>query len=167
MTVVATQDPYIPPLDEVRDDVRENVIRKKALTLAQERAAEAARALGEADDFRAAAEEAEYTVGSSDMVGRRGSPARGRRQRRRGRGGVRDGAGRRERADRDRGTVAVLHLVEREDASAEDLDAQRDRLRDQLVATRQGQFFTAYMARVKERLAIDVDLAALERAFSA
>lgn len=60
-----------------------------------------------------------------------------------------------------------MHLVEREDASAEDLDAQRDRLRDQLVATRQGQFFTAYMTRVKERLAIDVDLAALERAFSA
>ena len=64
-------------------------------------------------------------------------------------------------------TVAVVRLVEREDASAADLDEQRETLRDQLVATRQGQFYTAYMTRVKERLAIDVDLGALERAFSA
>ena len=60
-----------------------------------------------------------------------------------------------------------MRLVDREDASAEDLEAQRDGLRNQLVATRQGQFFSAYMTRVKERLAIDVDLGALERAFSA
>ena len=167
VTVVATQDPYIPPLDEVRDDVRENVIRKKALTLAQERAAEAARALGEADDFQSAAEEAEYAVGSSDMVGR-GAPLPGV--------GVSAAVeavafamepGTVSEPIETGGAVAVVHLVEREDASAEDLDVQRDRLRDQLVATRQGQFFTAYMTRVKERLAIDVDLAALERAFSA
>ena len=167
VTVVATQDPYIPPLDEVRDDVRENVIRKKALTLAQERAAEAARVLGEADDFRAAAEEAEYALGSSDMVGR-GAPLP--------EVGISAAVeavafamepGAVSEPIETGSTVAVLHLVEREDASAEDLDAQRDRLRDQLVATRQGQFFTAYMTRVKERLAIDVDLAALERAFSA
>ena len=167
VTVVATQDPYVPPLDEVRDDVRENVIRKKALTLAQERAAEAARALGEADDFQAAAEEAEYAVGSSDMVGR-GAPLP--------EVGVSAAVeavafamepGAVSEPVETGGTVAVVHLVEREDASAEDLEAQRDRLRDQLVATRQGQFFTAYMTRVKERLAIDIDLAALERAFSA
>ena len=167
VTVVATQEPYVPPLDEVRDDVRENVIRKKALTLAQERAAEAARALGEADDFQAAAEEAEYAFGSSDMVGR-GAPLP--------EVGVSAAVeavafamepGAVSEPIEAGGTVAVVHVVEREDASAEDLAAQRDQLRDQLVATRQGQFFTAYMTRVKERLAIDVDLAALERAFSA
>ena len=167
VTVVATQDPYIPPLDEVRDQVREDVIRKKALTMAQARAAEAARSLREAEDFVAAAQAAEYSVGSSDLVTRGAAlpevgisaaveavafsmeP-----------GAVSD-------AVEAGNTAAVVHLVEREDASADDLDEQRERLRDQLVATRQGQFFSAYMARVKERIAIDVDLAALERAFSA
>ena len=167
VTVVATQDPYVPPLDEVRDDVHEDVIRKKALTLAQERAAEAARTLRESDDFVAAAEEADYAVGSSDLVAR-GAPLPEI--------GV-SAAVEAVAFAMDRGavsdpieagsTVAVVRLVEREDASAADLDEQRETLRDQLVATRQGQFYTAYMTRVKERLAIDVDLGALERAFSA
>ena len=167
VTVVATQDPYVPPLDEVRDDVHEDVIRKKALTLAQERAAEAARTLRESDDFVAAAEEADYAVGSSDLVAR-GAPLPEI--------GV-SAAVEAVAFAMDRGavsdpieagsTVAVVRLAEREDASAADLDEQRETLRDQLVATRQGQFYTAYMTRVKERLAIDVDLGALERAFSA
>lgn len=167
VTVVATQDPYVPPLDEVRDDVREDVIRKKALTMAQERAAEAARALREADDFVAAAEAADYAIGSSDLVAR-GAPLP--------EVGI-SAAVEAVAFEMDPGavsepieagnTVAVVRLAEREEASATDLDEQRETLRDQLVAARQGQFYSAYMTRVKERLAIDVDLAALELAFSA
>lgn len=167
VTVVATQDPYVPPLDEVRDDVREDVIRKKALTMAQERAAEAARALREADDFVAAAEAADYAIGSSDLVAR-GAPLP--------EVGI-SAAVEAVAFEMDPGavsepieagnTVAVVRLAEREAASATDLDEQRETLRDQLVAARQGQFYSAYMTRVKERLAIDVDLAALELAFSA
>ena len=167
VTVVATQDPYIPPLDEVRDDVREDVIRKKALTLARERAAEAARTLREADDFVAAAEEADYAVGSSDLVARGAAfPEVGISAAVEAVAFAMDPGAVSEPIETG-STVAVVRLVEREDASAADLDAQRERLRDQLVATRQNQFFTAYMTRVRERLAIDVDLGALERAFSA
>ena len=167
VTVVATQDPYVPPLDEVRDQVRENVIRKKALTMAQERAAEAARTLREAEDFVAAAEAADYSIGSSSLVARGASlPEVGTSA------SVEAIAfamepGTVSEAIEAGNAVAVVHLVEREEASPEDLDEQRETLRDQLVAARQGQFFSAYMTRVKERIAIDVDLAALERAFSA
>ena len=167
VTVVATQDPYVPPLDEVRDDVREDVVRKKALTMAQERAAEAARTLREADDFVAAAEEADYTVGSSDLVARGAAlPEVGVSAAVEVVAFAMDPGTVSEPIEAGN-TVAVVRLVEREDASAEELDAQRERLRDQLVATRQGQFFSAYMTRVKERLSIDIDLSALERAFSA
>ena len=167
VTVVATQDPYVPPLDEVRDDVREDVIRKKALTMAQERAAEAARTLREADDFVAAAQEADYAVGSSDLVGRGAAlPEVGVSAAVEAVAFAMDPGAVSEPIEAG-SAVAVVRLVDREDASAEDLEAQRDGLRNQLVATRQGQFFSAYMTRVKERLAIDVDLGALERAFSA
>ena len=167
VTVVATQDPYVPPLDEVRDDVREDVIRKKALTMAQERAAEAAETLREADDFVAAAQEADYAVGSSDLVARGAAlPEVGISAAVEAVAFAMDPGAVSEPIEAGN-AVAVVRLVEREEASAQDLDAQRERLRDQLVATRQGQFFSAYMTRVKERLAIDVDLGALERAFSA
>lgn len=167
VTVVATQDPYVPPLDEVRDDVREDVIRKKALTMAQERAAEAAQTLREADDFVTAAQEADYAVGSSDLVARGAAlPEVGISAAVEAVAFAMDPGGVSEPIEAGN-AVAVVRLVEREAASAQDLDAQRERLRDQLVATRQGQFFSAYMTRVKERLAIDVDLGALERAFSA
>ncbi len=167
VTVVATQDPYVPPLDEVRDDVREDVIRKKALTMAQERAAEAAQALREADDFVAAAQEADYAVGSSDLVARGAAlPQVGVSAAVEAIAFAMDPGAVSEPIEAGN-AVAVVRLVEREEASAQDLDTQREQLRDQLVATRQGQFFSAYMTRVKERLAIDIDLGALERAFSA
>ena len=167
VTVVATQDPYVPPLDEVRDDVREDVVRKKSLTMAQERAAEAAQTLREADDFVAAAVEADFSVGSSDLVARGAAlPEVGISAAVEAVAFKMDPGAVSEPIETGN-TVAVVRLAEREDASAEELDEQRERLRDQLVATRQGQFFSAYMTRVKERLAIDVDLGALERAFSA
>ena len=35
VTVVNRQDPFVPPLEDVRARVREDVLRRKALTLAQ------------------------------------------------------------------------------------------------------------------------------------
>lgn len=164
VTVTDIQEPYIPELDEVRDQVREDVIRKKSLTLAQERAAEAAETLKAADDFVAAAEEAEWSVGSSDLVTRGSAlpevgvsaavetvafamtP-----------GSVSDVV---QAGD----AVAVLNLVEREEASAADLAQNRVTLRNELMLQRQSRFFTAYMDNVKARLDITIDLAVLEQA---
>ncbi len=164
VTVTDIQEPYIPELDEVRDEVREDVIRKKSLTIAQERAAEAAGMLKAAEDFVAAAEEAEWSVGSSDLVTRGAAlpevgvnaavetvafamtP-----------GSVSDVV---QAGD----AAAVLHLVEREEASAADLAQNRITLRNELMLQRQSRFFTAYMDNVKARLDITIDLAVLEQA---
>lgn len=164
VTVLEIQEPYIPELDEVRAQVREDVIRKKALTLAQERAAEAAAALKAADDFVAAAEAAEWQVGSSELLTRGSafpevglSPA------------VETLAfamtpGEVSGAVQTGDTVAIVQLVEREEASGADLAANRDTIRDELTARRQGRFFNAYMDTVKERLEIAIDLAVLQEA---
>ncbi len=166
VTVVDTQDPYVPMLEEVRDQVREDVIRKKALTLAQQRAAEAADALRDAEDFVAAATDAEYSVGSSDLVTRGSAlPEVGISA------AVEAVAfamepGTVSEAIESGNTAAVVHLVEREEAPTDDLSDVRQTLRDEMTVTRQGQFFGAYMNKVKERLDITVDLAALEEAFA-
>ena len=164
VTVIDIQDPYIPELDEVREQVREDVIRKKSLTLAQERAAEAAETLKAADDFVAAAEEAEWAVGASDLVARGAAfPEVGS-----------SAAVEAMAFAMTPGTVsdvvqtgnaaAIVHLVEREEASAADLAENRDTLRNELLFERQSRFFTAYMDNVKARLEITIDLAVLEQA---
>lgn len=164
VTVIDVQDPYIPELDEVREQVREDVIRKKSLTLAQERAAEAAETLKAADDFVAAAEEAEWAVGASDLVARGAAfPEVGS-----------SAAVEATAFAMTPGTVsdvvqtgnaaAIVHLVEREEASAADLAENRDTLRNELLFERQSRFFTAYMDNVKARLDITIDLAVLEQA---
>ena len=164
VTVTDIQDPYIPELEEVRDQVREDVIRKKSLTLAQERAAEAAGTLEAADDFVAAAEEAEWAVGSSDLVTRGAalpevgsSPAVEAVAFAMLPGDVSD-------VIQTGNAAAIVHLVEREEASAADLAQNRDTLRDELMMQRQSRFFTAYMDNVKARLDIMIDLAVLEQA---
>lgn len=164
VTVTDVQEPYVPELDEVRDQVREDVIRKKSLTLARERAAAAAETLRAADDFAAAAEEAGWTVGSSDLVTRGAAlPEIGP-----------SAAVEAVAFDMDPGSVSdaveagdaavVVRLVEREEASAADLAESRDTLRGELTSQRRSRFFTAYMDNVKERLNISIDLAVLEQA---
>ena len=164
VTVTDIQDPYVPELDEVRDQVREDVIRKKSLTLAQERAAGAAEALKTADDFVVAAEEADWSVGSSDLVTRGvalpevgTSPSVEAVAFAMPPGTVSD-------VVQTGNAAAIVHLVEREQASAADLAQNRDTLRNELTLQRQSRFFTAYMDNVKARLNITIDLAVLEQA---
>ena len=164
VTVTDIQDPYIPELDEVRDEVREDVIRKKSLTLAQERAAEAAGTLKVADDFVAAAEEAEWSVGSSDLVTRGSAlPEVGPSAAVEAVAFAMD-PGSVSDVVQAGNAVAIVHLVEREEASAADLAQSRNTLRNELTLQRQSRFFTAYMDNVKARLDITIDLSVLEQA---
>ena len=164
VTVTDIQDPYIPELDEVREQVREDVILKKSLTLAQERAAEAAETLKTAEDFVTAAEQAGLSLGSSDFVTRGStlpevgsSPAVEAVAFAMTPGTVSD-------VIQTGNAVAIVHLAERVEASAADLAQNRDTLRNELMFQRQSRFFTAYMDNVKARLAITIDLGVLEQA---
>ena len=164
VTVVDRQDPYVPPLDEVRVQVREDVIRRKALTLAQERAAEAATTLGQAEDFAAAAEEAGWTVGASQLMTRGGAfPEVGVNA------AVEAVAfalavGEVSDVVESGNTAAIVHVVERQDASSESFEAEKDTLRDEILQSRQLQFFRSYMAQVMAGLAINVNEAAFQEA---
>ena len=162
--VADTQDPYLPPLEEVRSQVSDDVLRQKALTLARQRASEVLENLQTVEDFVQAAEEVELTVGSSELLTRgEAFPEVGVNAAveavafRLPEGGVSPviEAG---------NMAAIVHVVERESATIEQLNNERDDLRFELMQRRQAQFYRAYLSDVASNLAVDIDMAALQEA---
>ena len=167
VTVSDRQDPYVPPLDEVRAQVSDDVLRQKALSLAQERATEVTASLQDADDFVAAAEAAELTVGSSELLARGGAfPEVGVNSAVEAvafalpEGGVSDVI--------EAGSVAaIVHVVERESVTPQQLNDDRDEIRIEMLQRRQAQFYRAYLTNVAAELPINIDMAALQEATGA
>ena len=167
VTVSDRQDPYVPPLEEVRAQVRDDVLRREALALAQARATEVAASLQEADDFVEVAEAAGLTVGSSELLARGGAfPEVGVNTAVEAvafalpEGGVSDvlEAG---------NMAAIVHVVERESATPEQFGTERTDLRYELLQRRQAQFYQAYLAKTASELPINIDMAALQEATGA
>src|SRR4029079_4169158 len=67
-TLVAKQDPYVPKLDEVKERVRDEVIRQKARDLSKQKAAELAAKLKSAPDFEKAAKAAGVEAKTTDLL---------------------------------------------------------------------------------------------------
>src|SRR5439155_9512266 len=68
LTLVAKQDPYIPKLDEVKDRVRDEVIKDKARTLSKQKAVEIAGKLKSAGDFEKAAKAAGLEAKTTELI---------------------------------------------------------------------------------------------------
>ncbi len=163
VTVVELQEPAIPPLDEVREDVARDVRRRKALEQARAAADGAAGSLQAGEDFEAAAEAAGLTVGTSELVARGaafpevGASAAVERAAFElpvgGVSGVLEAGG---------DTLAVVRLVEREDVTPEQLAEGGDAIRGELLQSRRNEFYSAYMGRVQEQLGVDIDYAAFD-----
>ena len=158
VTVVGIQDPSIPPLEEVEARVRDDVIRKKAFAAAQARAAEVATLLQTADDFTQAAETEELEVSTSDAIAR---------------GAAVPGVGLNAAVEAvafslsagetsdpvlTGNSAVILHVHERQEATAADFQATRETLRNDMIAEQRGQFYAAYLENVKARIRIDVRL---------
>ncbi len=158
VTVIDIQAPFVPPLEEVEARVRDDVIRKKAFAAAQERAAEVATLLQTAEDFTQAAETEELEVSTSDALAR---------------GSAVPGVGLNAAVEAvafslsvgetsdpvlTGNSAVILHVHERQEATAADFQATRETLRNDMIAERQSQFYTAYMENAKTRILIDVKL---------
>ena len=166
-TLVAKQDPYVPKLDEVKDRVREELVKQKARDLSKQKAADAG---GEAE------------VGARLREGGEGRRARGQdhradqpgladpRSRRRAGGRGRGVQARRSapsaiRSPTDNGT-AVIKVLEKKSVTPEEWTSSKDRFRDELLADRRNRFFCAYMVKAKQKMKIEVNREALQRASS-
>jgi peptidyl-prolyl cis-trans isomerase D len=155
-TVSGRQDPYVPGLDEVKDRVREDVVRDKAAELARQRAASIASELKGAKDFAATAKKLGLEVKTTEMIARGAAiPDLGVSEEIDAAAFALPVNGVSDAITTSSGT-AVVRVVEREDVTPEQVAAGRDQLREELAAQRQDKFFSAYMQKAKTGIKIDI-----------
>jgi peptidyl-prolyl cis-trans isomerase D len=156
ITVSEKKDPYVPALEEVRDRVREDLIRSHATELSRQRASQIAATLKTAKDFAAAAKAQGLDARETELVTR---------------GAALPDVGISAEVDKvafilPAGTVSdpiqtpdgtvIVRVAERDDVTAEEFRLARERFRAELLNERRTRFFSAYMTKAKERLSIEV-----------
>ncbi len=156
VTPAGKQDSYVPALAEVADRVREDAKRDKAAELLKARASTIAAELLNAKDFTAAAKKAGFEAKPTELLARGAAlpdiganpdveaavfalPV----------GGV-TGA-----ISTPTGSV-IARVAERVDVTDAQIEGGRDALSEELVNQRRNQFFSAYMAKAKTGLKIDI-----------
>ena len=165
-TLVAKQDPYVPKLDEVKDRVKDQVIKVKARDLAQQKAVEIAAKLRSAPDFEKAAKALGVEAKTTDLITRDAPiPDLGAAA------AVEEAAFKMpvgavsDPIATDNGT-AVIKVLEKQEVTPEQFAAAKDKFRDDLLSDRRNRFFSAYMAKAKQKMKIDVNREALQRVVS-
>jgi peptidyl-prolyl cis-trans isomerase D len=164
MSLVDSKASYIPKLDEVKDQVREDVKQQKASEVAKTKAMELLPALKSAADFTAAAKVAGIEAKSTDLVARGSaipdvgvSPAVDRAA-----FGLPVGAVS-EPIVTDQG-VAIVKVLERSEITPAEIGSARETLRADLLNERRNRFFSAYMDKAKARMRIEIFQDTLQRA---
>jgi peptidyl-prolyl cis-trans isomerase D len=163
-TLVAKQDPYVPKLDEVKERVKDEVIKQKARDLSKQKAAEIAAKLKAAPDFDKAAKALGFEAKTTDLITKDApipdlgaAPAVDDVAFKLPVGGVSDAIA------TDNGT-AVIKVLEKKEVTPEEWSASKDRFREELLSERRNRFFSAYMVKAKQKMKIDVNRESLQRA---
>jgi peptidyl-prolyl cis-trans isomerase D len=160
ITVSDISPSHVPPLSEVMAKVREDVVRAKALDLARERATRLAQA---GAGFAAAARAAGATVQSTDFITRGAAlPTIGVNEQLDTLAFAQKPGGVTAPVATDN-AVVVARVAERQDITPEGLNAERERLREELTSQRTGAFFEAYMAKARERMQIEYNNATIQQ----
>ena len=156
IALAGTRDPYVPTLDQVKDRVREDVIRTRATELSRQRASQIAAALRSASDFAAAAKAQGFEAKDTQLIAR-GAPLPDV--------GVSAAVdkvafslpvgGVSEPITTNDATV-IVRVAERDEVTPDELQNGKETFRDQLLSERRGRFFSAYMAKAKERMRIEI-----------
>jgi peptidyl-prolyl cis-trans isomerase D len=163
---VAKQDPYVPKLDEVKERVRDEVIKQKARDLSRQKAAEVAVKLKASPDFEKAAKAAGVEAKTTELIARDApipdlgvAPAVEAAAFKMTVGSTSDPIA------VDNGT-AVIKLVEKQEVTPSDYALARDKFREELLSDRRNRFFGAYMLKAKQRMKIEVNREQLQKAVS-
>lgn len=166
ITVVEVKPSATPTLDEVKDKVRDDVIRLKAVEVAKTRAATMAQAAARGN-FAAAAKAAGVDVKTTDLIARGAAlPEIGVNQQ------VEDAVFKLKSGDTSgpiatESAVVVAHVKERQDVKPEDMAAGKGLLRDELRQQRQGEFFSAYMTKARGAMKLTYNEPAIQALLTA
>ena len=165
--LMALQPPSMPKLDEVKDRVRDEVIKQKARDLSRQKAAAVAATLKGAADFEKAAKAAGVDATTTELITRDAPiPGLGAAPEAMDAafklpvGAVSDPIA------TGTGTV-VFKVLEKKDVTPTEWAANVERFREEQIADKRNRFFSAYMVKVKQKMKIEINREAVQRALSA
>jgi len=156
ITVTGRQDSYVPKLDEVKARVRDEVLKKKAVDVARQRAATIGAQM-KSGDFNAAAKGAGLDVKPTEFIARGApigdvgaSPAIDAVAFTLPVGAVSDPI------VTDNATV-IVKVLERQDPAPSDIASGKATLKTELLNERRNRFYASYMSKARERMKINVN----------
>jgi len=162
-TLVATQEPYVPKLDEVKERVREELVKQKAREASRQKALQLAASLKSAPDFEKAAKASGAATQTTELITRDSpipqlgmAPAITDAAFKLSQGAVSDPI------TTDQGTV-IIKVLEKQEVTPTELVSNKDRFREELLADRRNRFFSAYMGKAKEKMRIQVNRSVVQR----
>jgi len=157
ITVTGKRDPYVPKLEEVKDKVRDDVIKMKAADMSKQRAGEIAATLRSAKDFAASAKAQGLEAKESQLISR-GSPLPDI--------GVSPevdavafdlpAGGVSNPISTANGSV-IVRVAERQDVTPDQVRQAKETFRSQLLNERRDLFFSSYMTKAKQQMKIQVN----------
>ena len=162
-TVTEKKDSYIPQLDEVKERVRDEVVKQRAREMAKQKAADLGAKLKATADFEKAAKAVGFEAKTTELLTRDAPlPDLGSAPEvldaafRLPQGAVSDPI------STEMGT-AIFKVVEKQEASPQDITANKETFREELLADRKNRFFSAYMTKAKQKMRIQVNRDAMQR----
>ena len=156
ITVLGKQDSYIPKLDEVKNKVRDDVVKEKAIEAARQKAAALDAAL-KTGDFDKTVKGAGLESKTTELIARGSpildigvSPAIDAAAFALPQGGVTAPI------VTDNGAV-IVKVLEKKEATAAELGSAKDSLRSELLNERKNRFYSSYMAKARQRMNIRIN----------
>ena len=154
--VSGKKDPYVPQMDEVKDRVREDVVRNKARELSRQKAASIAAALRGAKDFAAAAKAQGLEAKDTELLARESAipdigiaPEVDKAAFALPVGGVSEPI---VTAD----SAVIVKVTQREDVTPDKFAAAKETFRDELLNERRSKFFASYLNKAKQNMKINI-----------
>lgn len=156
ITVTGRQDSYVPKLDEVKARVRDEVLKKKAIDVARQRAATIGAQM-KSGDFNAAAKAAGLEIKTTEFIARGApigdvgaSPAIDAVAFTLSVGAVSDPI------VTDNATV-IVKVLERQDPAPSDIASGKTTVKAELLNERRNRFYASYMSKARERMNVNVN----------
>jgi peptidyl-prolyl cis-trans isomerase D len=152
----------LPVLADVKDSVRDDVIRQKAVEVAKTRAATMAQSAAKGN-FAAAAKAAGVEVKTTELI------TRGSAYPEVGVSSAVDDAvyalksGQTTAPISTESAVVVARVAERQDIKSEDMTTGMDALRNELADDRRNAFFSSYMRKAQQRMSIEFSQDAIKQ----
>jgi peptidyl-prolyl cis-trans isomerase D len=162
-TLVAKQDAYLPQLDEVKERVRDEVVRGKAKEFGLKKANDVAAKVKDAADFEKAVQSAGFKAQTTELITRDSPiPDLGMAAEITEAAFALAPGAVSQPITTDMGS-AIIKVLEKQEVTPQELAANREKFREELLTDRRNRFFAAYMTKAKQKMRIEVNQEAVQR----